>query len=135
MAGNQEKRHVAIYSRKSKFTGKGESIENQIELCRQYIAIHFPEIGEDDIYIYEDEGFSEGNTHRPQFMNMMKMVRAGKIREIEKFRMLTFMPRIGKPNVLDNIGIMGMNLIDAELLLYKRQKAQRIMLSPLNCQH
>lgn len=27
-----------IYSRKSKFTGKGESIENQIEMCRQYIA-------------------------------------------------------------------------------------------------
>ena len=30
-----------IYSRKSKFTGKGESIENQIELCRRYIAVHF----------------------------------------------------------------------------------------------
>lgn len=24
---------AAIYSRKSKFTGKGESIENQIQLC------------------------------------------------------------------------------------------------------
>ena len=33
----QAKQYV-IYSRKSKFTGKGESIENQIELCRQYIA-------------------------------------------------------------------------------------------------
>ena len=29
----QEKQYI-IYSRKSKFTGKGESIENQIELCR-----------------------------------------------------------------------------------------------------
>ena len=36
----QVKQYV-IYSRKSKFTGKGESIENQIELCRQYIAMHF----------------------------------------------------------------------------------------------
>ena len=36
----QAKQYV-IYSRKSKFTGKGESIENQIELCRQYIAMHF----------------------------------------------------------------------------------------------
>ena len=27
---------IAIYSRKSKFTGKGESIENQITLCREY---------------------------------------------------------------------------------------------------
>ncbi len=25
---------IAIYSRKSKFTGKGESIGNQVELCR-----------------------------------------------------------------------------------------------------
>jgi len=27
---------VAIYSRKSKFTGKGESIENQIQLCKEH---------------------------------------------------------------------------------------------------
>ena len=27
---------AAIYSRKSKFTGKGESIENQIEMCKKY---------------------------------------------------------------------------------------------------
>jgi hypothetical protein len=32
-------RQYVIYSRKSKFTGKGESIENQIELCRQYIRL------------------------------------------------------------------------------------------------
>ena len=36
-------KQYVIYSRKSKFTGKGESIENQIELCRQYIAMHFGE--------------------------------------------------------------------------------------------
>ena len=35
----KECRQFVIYSRKSKFTGKGESIENQIELCRQYIAV------------------------------------------------------------------------------------------------
>lgn len=26
----------AIYSRKSRFTGKGESVENQIEMCREF---------------------------------------------------------------------------------------------------
>ncbi len=36
-------KQYVIYSRKSKFTGKGESIENQIELCRQYIAMRFDE--------------------------------------------------------------------------------------------
>ncbi|NYC94168.1 hypothetical protein [Clostridium acetobutylicum] len=29
---------VAIYSRKSKFTGKGDSIENQIEMCKNFIT-------------------------------------------------------------------------------------------------
>ena len=32
-------KQYVIYSRKSKFTGKGESIENQIELCRQYLSL------------------------------------------------------------------------------------------------
>ena len=27
---------IAIYSRKSRYTGKGESIGNQIDLCREY---------------------------------------------------------------------------------------------------
>ena len=30
---------IAIYSRKSRYTGKGESIGNQIDLCREYIQI------------------------------------------------------------------------------------------------
>ena len=33
-----------IYSRKSKFTGKGESIENQIEMCRKHIANTYGEV-------------------------------------------------------------------------------------------
>lgn len=61
-----------IYSRKSKFTGKGESIENQIELCRQYIAMHFGEDASENVLVYEDEGFSGGNLERPQFKKMMK---------------------------------------------------------------
>ena len=63
---------IAIYSRKSKFTGKGESIENQIVLCREYIKTHIPEADSNEIYIYEDEGFSAKNLDRPQFKAMMK---------------------------------------------------------------
>ena len=51
-------KQYVIYSRKSKFTGKGESIENQIELCRQYIAMHFGEDAAENVLVYEDEGFS-----------------------------------------------------------------------------
>ena len=61
---------IAIYSRKSKFTGKGESIENQIEMCEKYIKSHFLE-GEHFISIFEDEGFSGKNLNRPKFQAMM----------------------------------------------------------------
>lgn len=61
----------AIYSRKSKFTGKGESIDNQIDDCRRYIMSRYPDTKESDIFVYEDEGYSGKNTNRPQFQQMM----------------------------------------------------------------
>ena len=39
MKTKDKSKQYVIYSRKSKFTGKGESIENQIELCRQYLSL------------------------------------------------------------------------------------------------
>ena len=61
-----------IYSRKSVYTGKGESIENQIELCRIYIASRYPNDLQHRIKIYEDEGYSAKNTDRPQFQKMLR---------------------------------------------------------------
>lgn len=78
---------IAIYSRKSKFTGKGESIENQKELCKDYI---FREFGIDDeslIKEYEDEGFSGKNTNRPQFQKLMQDCRNKKIHCIVCYRL------------------------------------------------
>lgn len=72
MPKKKDKRKVAIYSRKSKFTGKGESIENQILQCKQEIKRKYPDIKDDDILIYEDEGYSGGNTNRPQFQKMIQ---------------------------------------------------------------
>lgn len=68
----EEAKRFVIYSRKSRFTGKGESIENQIELCRQYIASHYGGEKAEKALVYEDEGFSGGNLERPQFRKMMK---------------------------------------------------------------
>lgn len=61
--------NVAIYARKSKATKKGESISNQIELCKKY----FTNTTNEDVnfLIYEDEGWSGGNINRPQFTKMM----------------------------------------------------------------
>ena len=56
---------IAIYSRKSKFTGKGESIGNQVELCREYIRTHYGDEAADKAVVFEDEGFSGGNINRP----------------------------------------------------------------------
>ena len=62
---------AAIYSRKSKFTGKGESIDNQIQMCKDYADLNLRDKAIDDFIIYEDEGFSGGNTNRPEFQRMM----------------------------------------------------------------
>ena len=64
-------KQFVIYSRKSKFTGKGESIENQIEMCRQYITAHYGGEAAAAALVYEDEGFSGGNLERPEFKKMM----------------------------------------------------------------
>ena len=60
---------IAIYSRKSKMTEKGDSIYNQIQLCKDYAKQFFPDINE--FTIYKDEGFSGGDTNRPMFKKMM----------------------------------------------------------------
>lgn len=80
-------RKIAIYSRKSKFTGKGESIGNQIELCRQSIHLSYPNISDEDILIFEDEGFSGGNTNRPQFQEMLNLCRQKEIRCIVCYKL------------------------------------------------
>ena len=69
----KEKLRVAIYSRKSKFSEKGESIGNQVDLCKDYIALNYPSNEyEVEIDIYEDEGWSGGTLDRPKFQEFMK---------------------------------------------------------------
>lgn len=78
---------IAIYSRKSKFTGKGESIGNQIELCREYIRLHDGPEAADAALIFEDEGFSGGNLNRPAFQQMLSAARSHEISAIVVYRL------------------------------------------------
>ncbi len=71
---------AAIYSRKSKFTGKGESIGNQVQLCIDYAKEHLRDKEIDEFLQYEDEGFSGGNTNRPKFQ---KLLEDGKLRKYD----------------------------------------------------
>ena len=80
------KKHV-IYSRKSKYTGKGESVENQIEMCKQKILTKFPDISENSIIILSDEGFTGANINRPSFQKMMKLVKDNKVLSITCYRL------------------------------------------------
>lgn len=91
----KEQKSIAIYSRKSKFTGKGESIENQIELCRQYIRVSNGDEAADRVLIYEDEGFSGGNLERPQFKRMMSDAKDGKLSAIVVYRLDRISRNIG----------------------------------------
>ncbi len=69
---------IAIYSRKSVDTGKGESIENQIALCRDYLSRHAIAFSKEELLLYEDEGFSGKDGNRPQFQRLLRDMRAGK---------------------------------------------------------
>lgn len=63
---------IAIYSRKSKYTDKGDSVGNQVELSLNYINLHYPsDLYDTEIAIYEDEGFSGGSFKRPQFQQFL----------------------------------------------------------------
>jgi len=101
--------NIAVYSRKSKFTGKGESIDNQIELCKQYIRTHYPKVSDKDILMYEDEGFSGGNTQRPQFKKMLADAKAKKFSVLVCYRLDRISRHIGDfaklIEELDGLGI------------------------------
>ena len=88
MNKNKDNRKVAIYSRKSKFTGKGESTANQIEICKKKILFHYEDIDlEGDVLIFEDEGFSGYTTNRPAFQNMLKRIRNNEIKAIVFYKL------------------------------------------------
>lgn len=76
---------IAIYSRKSRLTDKGESMENQVQLCRQYADTHFDK--DSEIIVYEDEGFSGGHTDRPMFQRMIRDAKAKKFNVLMCYRL------------------------------------------------
>lgn len=80
-------RKYAIYSRKSRFTGKGESIANQIELCKEKLKKKYENISDDDILIFEDEGFSGKNTKRPSYQKMLQLCKEGQIQCVIAYRL------------------------------------------------
>lgn len=83
----EAERLLAIYSRKSRFTDRGESIENQVEMCRRCLAVQFGQEAAADALVYEDEGFSGGNLERPRFKQMMSDALRRPFRAIAVYRL------------------------------------------------
>ncbi len=115
MGRNQEM--TAIYSRKSKFTGKGESIGNQVELCKAYVGNMFGEEFAERCVVFEDEGFSGGNLKRPGFQEMMAAVRKRKFKAIVVYRL----DRISR-NISDFTGLIEeLNRLEVSFVSIREQ--------------
>ena len=68
----KKKIRIAIYSRKSKYSDKGDSVGNQIEIAMRYIEEHYSSNEYNvEVIIFEDDGFSGGNIDRPKFKEFL----------------------------------------------------------------
>lgn len=78
---------VAIYTRKSKQTDKGESIDTQIKLCEDYVKRIFT--GEEiKIVLYnEGEGFSGSDSERKKFNELITAAKNGKYNVLICYRL------------------------------------------------
>ena len=96
---------AAIYSRKSVFTEKSESVENQVAICKQYGRNK----GITEFLVYEDEGFSGKNTDRPGFKKMMFDAKRKKFNCIISYRLDRFSRNVadfaGTYSILQKLGI------------------------------
>ena len=103
---------IAIYSRKSRYTGKGESIGNQIDLCREYIRTHYGDAAAQHAVVFEDEGFSGGNLNRPDFKKMMTAAKERKIRAIVVYRLDRISRNISDfSSLIEELGRLGIDFV------------------------
>jgi len=99
---------AAIYSRKSKMTERGESIDNQIQLCKEYGR----NLGVAEYMIYEDEGFSGKNTARPQFKNLLRDAKNKKFDVLICYRLDRVSRNIADfSNLIDDLQKYGISFV------------------------
>ncbi|OPJ61640.1 recombinase family protein [Clostridium oryzae] len=89
--------NIAIYSRKSIETDTGESIKNQVNLCKDYFMKRYDDC---EFTIFEDEGFSGSNINRPSFLRMMDYAKSRHFEIIATYKI----DRIAR-NIVDFVNI------------------------------
>ena len=76
-------RYQAIYARQSIEKKNSLSIQGQQELCRRAA-------GTDQIWLYQDRGYSGKNTARPDFQRLLQDIRADRIQKLYVYRLDRF---------------------------------------------
>jgi len=78
---------IGIYPRKSVYRDNSDSVQVQIQLCKDYAGIIYKD-QEIEFLIYDkDEGFSGKNTKRPGFQKMMEDVNAERLNVVMVYRL------------------------------------------------
>lgn len=78
---------AAIYARKSVESNKGESIDTQIQLCKNYYTNTRPINSDLEFVYYIDEGFSGGNANRPKFKELLNDIKNKKFSALICYRL------------------------------------------------
>ncbi len=78
---------IGIYPRKSVYRDNSDSVQVQVQLCKDYASIVFK--GQNlDFRIYDrDEGFSGKNMNRPSFRELMADVKAGELDAVVVYKL------------------------------------------------
>ena len=80
-------KQVAIYARKSVESDKGDSIQTQINKCKEYVRATAEDGVEYAFIEYADEGYTGAHTFRPAFQRLMRDVGQGKIDQLICYRL------------------------------------------------
>ncbi|WP_017416804.1 recombinase family protein [Clostridium tunisiense] len=100
---------VAVYARRSEEKETGESIQNQLNICKRYAENYYKDASIDE---YFDDDYSGRNMNRPEFSKLMKLVKKGYYQSIIFWKL----DRVAR-NALDFLALhkelekIGVNLV------------------------
>lgn len=84
---SEDTRQIAIYTRKSRITHKGDSIGVQKKQCEDYAKCQLDLPDNYEYAYYEDKGLSGYFCDRPDFQRLLRDIEAGKIKAIACYKL------------------------------------------------
>ncbi len=90
---------IALYARQSVERENSVSIQTQLAYCRTALG---PDVPEEELVCYTDEGWSGGTTNRPAFAKLMADIAQGRIQKVVTYKL----DRISR-SLSDFVGILA----------------------------